>query len=93
MTIKLESLSAHELRSLVEDMWEDASTLKSQCYFLVNNLENMLDPGRGRREGEVVTLQFWDDSLNSTEWLAGCVWNSVGKIEHRIAKLFDDVGP
>lgn len=75
----------------IESIWCDIADLQRKAYLLSGNIDAGLNQGRGKVDGDTVTLMFQKRGIDVTLWLAGEVWSDaehlVGKVQEVMEEL------
>ena len=75
------NLSPQEFQKLIEDAWSEACDLRRICYLLMENLNDTLNPCRGRDDGSGIVLVFQRDGIDVTQWLSEDAYSRASKLE------------
>jgi hypothetical protein len=88
MAERVVALPKPDAAETVEEALAEVTEIKHMLHLLVGDLDFGLDPKRAiATRDSIVTLNFNNDSLEATHWLAGEAWKRASDLADKLLRV------
>lgn len=71
----------HSAEAVMERCENQIAEIRTLAHILLGRLAFSFDLSRGVVDGETVTLKFQQESIHTTDWVAGKIWSAAADLD------------